>query len=199
MAGLLGDIYSAADSAKRRVYGLLGDPVGTAKQFVGMLADDARNNTNISNAAWDSRDTSKLAQAMLDTTRSAVGFAPVGMSKLIGPLERNLIDQPFLKDLISSQRYLDRDIVARKIRSGDFNVKVTPEFSLDGDSVRAITDGHHALEAAIRSGNNPNFITETIQSNDRVGRLLDGDIGGYLESAYHDSPWYNFATKRDLF
>jgi hypothetical protein len=104
-----------------------------------------------------------------------------------------------LQDLISSQRYLDRDIVAQKIRDGNFDVKVTPRFEIDGESVRAIDDGHHALEAAIRSGNKPNFIENTATMNDRIGLLDDGNIDGFLEAAYHDAPWYKFATKRDIF
>ena len=47
MAGLLGDIYSASNTLKRKVNGLLSDPMGTAQQFVGQLGDDT--NTNINN------------------------------------------------------------------------------------------------------------------------------------------------------
>lgn len=116
-----------------------------------------------------------------------------------GPDAKNNLSAPYLKNLISSQRYLDRDIVAKKIKEGNFDVSVTPEFEIDGDIVRAIQDGHHALEAAIRSGNKPRFIENTASQSDRVQLLNDGNIDGYLEAAYHDSPWYNFATKRDLF
>lgn len=116
-----------------------------------------------------------------------------------GPNARNNLKASDLQDLISSQRYLDRNIVAQKIREGDFDVSVTPSFQIDGNSVRAIQDGHHALEAAIRSGNKPNFITGDAAMNDRIGLLKLGNIDGYLEAAYHDSPWYNFATKKDLF
>ncbi len=47
MAGLLGDIYSASNTLKRKVNGLLSDPMGTVNQFVGQLGDDT--NTNINN------------------------------------------------------------------------------------------------------------------------------------------------------
>lgn len=116
-----------------------------------------------------------------------------------GPLKKNDLSRNELQDLISSQRYLDRDIVAKKIRDGNFDVRVTPRFEIQGESVRAITDGHHALEAAIRSGNKPKFVTDTVRTNDRVGLLSQGAIDDYLEAAYHDSPWYRFATKVDLF
>ena len=47
MAGLLGDIFSASNTLKRKVRGLLDDPSGTLSQFVGQLGDDM--NTNINN------------------------------------------------------------------------------------------------------------------------------------------------------
>lgn len=80
MPGLLGDIFSASDQLKRRVYGLLSDPVGTARQTLGMLGDDMRRNIDATNAAFDSRDQQKIAQSMLDNSRTAIGFAPVGMT-----------------------------------------------------------------------------------------------------------------------
>lgn len=122
-----------------------------------------------------------------------------GLLQWHGPNTKNDMNSKSLKNLISSQRYLDRDIVANKIREGKFDVHVTPEFELDGEKVRAIQDGHHALEAAIRSGNKPRFIENTVRDNDRIQLLRDGNVDGFLEAAYHDSPWYNFATKRDVF
>lgn len=116
-----------------------------------------------------------------------------------GKLPKNNMDAEYLKDLISSQRHLDRSRVAAKIKNRDFDVAVTPRFMLDGQKVRAIQDGHHALEAAIRSGNMPNFIENTAQQNDRIGLLTSGKIDDFLEAAYHDSPWYNFSNKRELF
>lgn len=116
-----------------------------------------------------------------------------------GTGKKNDMSSQYIQDLVSSQRFIDRDIVAKKIKSKDFDVKVTPYFEINGEEKRAIVDGHHALEAAIRSGNKPNFIEMTPSQDDRVMLLMDGKIDDYLESAYHDSPWYNFANKRDLF
>lgn len=135
------------------------------------------------------------AQLLQDMSRNTTSNAAAWH----GPLKKNDLSRNELQDLISSQRFLDRDIVAQKIRDGSFDVRVTPRFEVSGESVRAITDGHHALEAAIRSGNKPNFITDTVRTNDRVGLLNQGAIDDYLEAAYHDSPWYRFATKVDLF
>jgi hypothetical protein len=129
----------------------------------------------------------------------ATGDAGAGAKAIIGALPRNNLGADYLKGLISSQRYLDRDLVAQKIKARDFDVRVTPDFEIDGDTVRAIQDGHHALEAAIRSGNRPNFIINSATDNDRVGLINSGKIDQFLDAAYHDSPWYNFATKRDIF
>ncbi len=116
-----------------------------------------------------------------------------------GPLNRNDMGHEWLDGLISSQRYLDRDVVARKIRLGDFDVKVSPQFEIDGLKVRAIQDGHHSLEAAIRSGNKPRFTEQTPTMNDRVSLLDSGNIDQFLEASWIDSPWYSYKTKRDLF
>ena len=115
-----------------------------------------------------------------------------------GKETKNNLDADYLQDLISSQRYIDRDIVAKKIKEGDFDVRVTPHFEVDGEQVRAIQDGHHALEAAIRSGNRPNFIENTAQENDRISLLNAGKVDDFLQAAYHDSPWYRFAKKLDI-
>jgi len=123
----------------------------------------------------------------------------LGVTARRGPNKRNNLQASDLQDLISSQKFLDRKIVAQKIKDGIFDVYVTPKFNLDDREVRAITDGHHALEAAIRSGNRPNFIEQTASENDRIGLLNSGNIDDYLRAAYHDSPWYDFATKVDLF
>ena len=101
-----------------------------------------------------------------------------------------------VKDLISSQRYLDRDTVAKKIKANDFTVNVTPEFEIDGEKFRAITDGHHSLEAARISRNEPVFIIDNASTNDKVGLL--GRPNDYLEAAYHDSPWYRWIDKKDV-
>lgn len=118
---------------------------------------------------------------------------------LFGGLKRGDMRADYLKGLISSQRYIDRDRVAQKIINRDFDVTVTPEFLINGEPVRAIQDGHHSLEAAIRSGHKPRFIVNTASENDRIGLLEDGRIDDFLEAAYHDSPWYDYVTKRELF
>jgi hypothetical protein len=111
---------------------------------------------------------------------------------------KNNMDAPHLQDLISSQKYLDRDVVAQKIKEGNFDVRVSPRFDVEGEQVRAILDGHHALEAAIRSGNKPNFIEQSARDNDTIGLLRNGAIDDFLGANYMDAPWYRFASKADI-
>lgn len=115
-----------------------------------------------------------------------------------GPDPKNDMNAPHLRDLISSQRFVDRDIVARKIKEGDFDVRVSPQFEVDGENVRAIMDGHHALEAAVRSGNRPNFIEQTTRDNDTVYLLQGGQMDDFLRAQWNDSPWYRWSTKDEL-
>ena len=117
---------------------------------------------------------------------------------VIGPFKRNDLGASEYQDLISSQRFLDRDIVADKIKRRDFRVAVTPPFEVEGQMVRAIQDGHHALEAAVRSGHRPDFIEQTPTMNDRISLINKGQIDDFLLSAYQDAPWYRWASKADI-
>ena len=54
---ILSGIYSAGDSLKRRIGGLLDDPKGTLEQFVGQLRDDMTRNSDLMNqAGWGKID-----------------------------------------------------------------------------------------------------------------------------------------------
>jgi hypothetical protein len=82
MAGLLGEIFSAGNVAKRKLTDLLGNPLLSAQQFVGNINDRARNlNEMTSAAAREGMDygpaTQRLAGLMADA------YNPVGM--FIGP------------------------------------------------------------------------------------------------------------------
>ena len=51
MAGLLGDVlpyvYSRSNALARHLGGLLADPIGSANQSMGLLADKSRENQNM--------------------------------------------------------------------------------------------------------------------------------------------------------
>jgi len=51
MAGLLGEIFSAGNVAKRKLTDLLGNPLLSAQQFVGNINDKARNLNELTAAA----------------------------------------------------------------------------------------------------------------------------------------------------
>lgn len=71
--------------------------------------------------------------------------------------------------LITNQRHIDDAIVAAKIVDQDFEVQLSPEFiTASGKRVRVIIDGHHSLQAAIRSGNEPYFVENNYAGSDYV-------------------------------
>ena len=55
MAGLLADVFSYGDTAKRKLKGLLADPVGTFQQFVGNENDRAGQFNQLTSQATDER------------------------------------------------------------------------------------------------------------------------------------------------
>lgn len=78
MAGLLGQIFSAGNVAKRQLRDLLGNPVLSAQQFVGNLNDRARNlNEMTSAAAREGMDYGPATQRLAGLM--AEGYNPVGM------------------------------------------------------------------------------------------------------------------------
>lgn len=78
--GLLGDVYSAGNTLKRRMKGLLSDPVGYVQQIGGFLADNAKESAAKDKAAFAS-GADAMAQRGLDYLNGqAMGFAPLGMT-----------------------------------------------------------------------------------------------------------------------
>lgn len=78
MAGLLGEIFSAGNVAKRKLTDLLGNPVLAAQQFVGNLNDRARNlNEMTAASAREGMDYGPATQRLANLM--AEGYNPVGM------------------------------------------------------------------------------------------------------------------------
>lgn len=85
MAGLLGQIFSAGNVAKRQLRDLLGNPVLSAQQMAGNLNDRARNlNEMTSAAAREGMDYGPATQRLAGLM--AEGYNPVGM--FIGPTSK---------------------------------------------------------------------------------------------------------------
>jgi hypothetical protein len=88
--------------------------------------------------------------------------------------------------LISSQAFLDDEIVEKKISDCDFVVAITPVMVIDGEEYQAIIDGHHSLAAARLAGVEPDFVVYDATDDDRIGL----DTEDYLEAAWMDTDWY---------
>lgn len=65
--------------------------------------------------------------------------------------------------VITSQSYIDPDIVAEKLESRDFDVFVTTPFELDGVEFVILVDGNHSFEAARQAGVEPTIHTIDMQ------------------------------------
>lgn len=100
--------------------------------------------------------------------------------------------------LISSQSFIDENIVADKIANEDFEVQISPAFEIDGVEYAVIQDGHHSYRAAIEAGVEPEFIIQTASDNDRIALLADGDIETFLEASYVDCSYYDVSTGAEI-
>ena len=82
MAGLLGDIFGAADTAKRKLRDVVANPLLSAQQFLGNVNDRARNlNEMTAAAALEGVDYGPASQRLGGLLADA--YNPVGM--FIGP------------------------------------------------------------------------------------------------------------------
>jgi hypothetical protein len=95
--------------------------------------------------------------------------------------------------LISSQRFIDDEILAQKITDQDFEVQLSPVFVIDGEEYQVVMDGHHSYHAAIEAGVEPVYYEQTASENDRIN-LLNEDIDLFLQACYHDDDWYDIET-----
>ena len=213
--GLLSDAFGIGGTARTLDRLSYGEPItNIGKANVPLIPQDTADAAMLGAAALPmlSRGALKASDAAVraitrnpEATATRVAdyasqMAPISQAaSWRGNLPRNNMNADWLDGLISSQKYLDRATVAKKIKSGDFEVQVSPVFSIDGKEVRAIQDGHHSLEAAIRSGNKPRFVEQTQSMNDRVNLINNGNIDQFLEASWIDSPWYYFNSKRELF
>ena len=104
--------------------------------------------------------------------------------------------------IISSQRYIDPDIVDKKLKNKDFQVTLSKPFKYDGETVHVLTDGHHAYEAAKIAKVKPEYKISTDTEDDRNLLLKSKHkkaLNDFLESHWMDSPFYDVETKKDFF
>ncbi len=103
-----------------------------------------------------------------------------------------------LNQIITSQDFIDADVVAAKIAAGDFEVQVSPAFEIDGTFYRVLMDGHHSLAAAIEVGVDPTYIEQTESDSDRIAILNGGDIEGFLAACWMDGEYHYAATGKSV-
>jgi len=109
------------------------------------------------------------------------------------PRKRQFTMKP---QVISSQDYLDPDIVERKRRDKDFDVLLSPEFDYEGRTFRVVLDGHHSLEASRQSRRKPRFLIAKPNEIEWFGLTGNGDDGvaEFLQMHYNGADWRNIAT-----
>lgn len=93
---------------------------------------------------------------------------------------------------ISSQRFLDEAIVEIKRAARDYNVLVSPEFEIGGETYRVVLDGHHSLAAAREDGVEPEYREATNQDIDSL-LILAEDPEYFLQINHLGDDYYDIA------
>ena len=96
--------------------------------------------------------------------------------------------------LITSQDHLDETIVAEKQAACDYDVLVSPEFVIDGETFQVVIDGHHSLAAAIADAVQPEILIATKQDCDAIALLDSGNAQAFLEAVYHGHDYRDAIT-----
>lgn len=99
--------------------------------------------------------------------------------------------------IISSQRFLDDEIVATKKENQDYEVCVSPVFEFEGNLYQVVLDGHHSHQAAIEAGVDPIYMEADSTTDDRIS-LLDGNIDDFLYLCHGGDDWYDIITGHDI-
>lgn len=100
--------------------------------------------------------------------------------------------------IISSQRFIDDEIVAEKRSDQDYVVTLSPAFEIDGTEYQVVLDGHHSYQAALLDGVDPEFEIATPQQCDKV-TVIKTSIDDFLTLCWIDSDWYDIETGADAF
>lgn len=94
--------------------------------------------------------------------------------------------------LISSQRYLDEDIVEQKRAEKDYDVYYAHIENPDtGEKYRWVVDGHHSLAAAKLDGVSPNMIESDYDYQSEIDSMGFDD---FLAAHNDGDEWYDTNT-----
>lgn len=99
-----------------------------------------------------------------------------------------------MTNLITSQHYLNDEIVEEKRAAQDYVVTLSPEFEYAGERYQVIIDGTHSFAAALLDGVEPEFEVAG-RENDTVILLERGDIEGFLEAQWNDGDYHHFVLE----
>ena len=95
---------------------------------------------------------------------------------------------------ISSQRYIDDDIVEQKIAAEDYVVTIAT-VEHDGQVYEVVVDGHHSLEAARRTGNSPIWVDADYNHQTEIDCI---GFDNWLNQHQNDSDWYDIETGHNV-
>jgi hypothetical protein len=101
--------------------------------------------------------------------------------------------------IITSQEHRDEATIAAKRAAKDYDVTLSPEFEIDGESYQVIIDGHHSFEAAKLDGVEPEYRIATNADHDAIAMIERGEIDQFLEAVYHGSDYRDAYTGKFVF
>ncbi len=94
--------------------------------------------------------------------------------------------------VISSQRYIDNNIVAAKMAEHDYIVSLSPVITVEGQDYQVVMDGHHSLRAAMLAGATPVYKEFTVQDADTINLICgDGVEGAFLMATHMGDDYYD--------
>lgn len=142
MAGLLADIFSAGDTAKRKLRGLLGDPVGTMTQFVNNENDRAGRLKELTYEASSETGMGPKSQKLAGLLADA--YNPIGMTSVKGPQAQAL--ETARKNAVKMLGLADDNTPMDRARALGFD---TEAFHATGNDFRAFNVDNYRGAASV--------------------------------------------------
>ena len=171
MAGLLDYASSVAGEAKKNVQGLLADPKQALKDILNNLALKAAAQQAATKAAWATRDPKIMAQNALDSSQTALGFAPLGITAWHGsPHKFNKFSMDKIGTGEGAQAYGHGMYLAE-----------APEVALEYQKKLSSTGGAKNLSA--QYGGVDSGIAEATRRIDHYNKLIANGGGGDMRRA----------------
>lgn len=97
--------------------------------------------------------------------------------------------------IITSQDFLDDEIVEAKRAARDYTITLSREIEIDGEAFRVLCDGHHSLAAALADGVEP-VIEDVCQQTEIEHDFIIRERGveGLLEALHMGDDWRDAVT-----